>query len=63
MIKIEIDNLILIITDACPTEWSECAIRCLNKQRPKAMAWYEDEPKPYIPRYSKFIGQLGAQSR
>ena len=60
MIKIEIDNLILIITDTCPTEFSECAIRCLNKQRPKAMAeWVDDEPKMHIPRSSKFIGQLG----
>ena len=64
MIKIEIDNLVLIITDTCPTEFSECAIRCLNKQRPKAMAewvdeWVDDEPKMHIPRFSKFIGQLG----
>ena len=64
MIKIEIDNLILIITDACPTEFSECAIRCLNKQRPRAIAdWIEDEPKIHIPRHSKFIGQLSRSSR
>lgn len=59
MVTIYIDNLTLIITDTCPHEFSDCAIRCLNRQRPKAMAeWVDEERKIYIPRYSKFIGQL-----
>lgn len=59
MVTIYIDNLTLIITETCTPEFSECAIRCLNHQRPRAMAeWVDDERKIYIPKYSKFIGQL-----
>lgn len=58
MVTIKINNLILIITDACPSEFSECAIRCLDRRLPKAQVRIDDEPKMHIPRFSKFIGQL-----
>lgn len=60
MIRIRIFNLTLIITDTCPVELAECAIRCLDKRviQP-TYEWIDDEPRMYIPRFSKFIGQLG----
>ena len=62
MIRIKIFNLTLIITDTCPTEFAECAIKCLDKRLPKIVSeWIEDEPRLFIPRYSKFIGQLSGR--
>ena len=60
MIKIYCHNQTLIITDTCPREFAECAIRCLDTRKPKRQEQvYDDEHNMYIPRYSKFIGQLG----
>ena len=65
MIRIYLSNVTLIITEACPVDLAQCAIKALcNRGIPDQVECeYDDEIKPYIPRYSKFIGQLGAQSR
>jgi hypothetical protein len=65
MIRIFLSNITLIITDDCPDDMAACAIKTLcNRGIPDQVECeYDDEIKSYIPRYSKFIGQLGAQSR
>lgn len=64
MITIYSGNLILIITDTCPADLAECAIRCLD-HRPVEIVQqdWDDDRWMFIPKFSAFIGQLGAQSR
>ena len=64
MIRIRLDNLTVIITPTCPPALAEAVIRALDQRGPRYVAQdIEIEARPYIPRFSKFIGQLGAQSR
>lgn len=53
-------NKVLMITSACPDDWARCAINCLN-EKPAKQHTYEhvDETRAYIPRYSKFVNQMG----
>lgn len=60
MIRIFIDNLTLIITPLCPRDLSDCAIRCLDRRNPERVKVdYSDDFKMPVPRFSKFVGQLG----
>ena len=60
--KIDIGNITLIITNNCSKDFSDCALRafCSRKADPDELMEYQ---KPFIPKYSKFIGQLGGMSR
>ena len=60
MIIIYCGNLTLIITDACPADLYECAIRCLDHRGPTfGPQQYDDDHKTFVPRFSKFVGQMG----
>ena len=60
MIRIFIDNLVLILTPTCPRDLSDTAIRCLDRRDPERVkVEYDDEFKMPIPRFSPFVGQLG----
>ena len=60
MIRIYCDNRIIIITSACPRDLADLVIRCLDRRGPRHVkAEYSDEFGYSIPRFSKFIGQMG----
>lgn len=60
MIIIYCGNLSLIITDECPVDYAQCAIRCLDHRGPAFRPQqYDDDRKTFVPRFSKFVGQMG----
>jgi hypothetical protein len=64
--KITFYNMIIIITPDCPRELADCAIRCLDRRGPVYVAQDSDYSGIYpskIPRFSRFVGQLGAKMR
>ena len=64
MIRIHYYNMVIVITPTCPPALAEAVIRALDQRPPRYVEQdAEYDIKPYIPRFSKFIGQLGAQSR
>lgn len=64
MIRIHYYNMVIIITPTCPPALAEAVIRGLDQRPPRYVEQdIEIEARPYIPRFSKFIGQLGGKSR
>lgn len=64
MIRIFIGNLTLIITNTCPRDLSDLAIRCLDHRGPGYIQQDWDERTwVHPPRWSAFIGQLGGKMR
>ena len=64
MIRIHYYNMTIVITPTCPPALAEAVIRALDQRGPRYVAQdYEIEARPYIPRYSRFIGQLGGKMR
>jgi hypothetical protein len=64
MIRIHYYNMTIVITPTCPPALAEAVIRSLDTRPPRYVEQdTEYEIRPYIPRYSKFIGQLGGKSR
>ena len=60
--SLTLGNATLMITNNCPKDFADCAIRAFCGRGAVLDDDY-DYAKPYIPRYSKFIGQLGGKSR
>ena len=65
MIRITIDNMILIITDTCPADRARLAVSCLDRRGPRYVeqTGISDSYGVGIPKFSAFIGQLGAKIR
>lgn len=64
MIRIHYYNMVIVITPTCPPALAEAVIHALDQRGPRYVKQdAEHDIKPYIPRYSKFIGQLGGKSR
>ena len=66
MIKIHLHNLILVITDTCPRDLADAAIRALDRRGPVYVDLNDDYSDIYprkMPRFSPFIGQLGGKLR
>lgn len=60
MIKIIWDNRTFIITPTCPPDRAALAVRCLDCRGPKHVKVEYDDGFGYsIPRFSKFVGQMG----
>ena len=61
MVRLYVDNLILILTETAPPDLTDAAIGALD-HRKHVQVRYEPsdfEPRAYVPMYSKFIGQMG----
>ena len=60
MLTITWDNMTIIITNRCPRDLADLVVRCLDHRGPKHVkVEYSDNFGYSIPRFSKFIGQMG----
>lgn len=54
------DNLVLIVEPTCPKTISDCAINCLDRRTQRYVkVEHNDDFRMPIPRFSRFVGQLG----